>query len=172
MSCNRDKDPWQVDLKLDGQPTEFKIDTGADVTVIPEATYSNLVPRPPLQSTTAVLQGPGGKIACICEITAILSYKLVDYSVRIFVVRGESVNCLLSRELSTQMAMGLVKRVHEITDHSVLGDMGLLKCEPVKIHLHDNAKPYSVSTGNRTGVVLLNRKLEMVSYLLMYYNHV
>ena len=87
MSCNRDKDPWQVDLKLDGQPTEFKIDTGADVTVIPEATYSNLVPRPPLQSTTAVLQGPGGKIACICEITAILSYKLVDYSVRIFVVR-------------------------------------------------------------------------------------
>ena len=27
-------------------------------------------------------------------------------------------------------------------------------------------------TGNRTGVVLLNRKLEMVLYLLMYYNHV
>ncbi|CAB4027684.1 Retrovirus-related Pol poly from transposon, partial [Paramuricea clavata] len=123
MSCNRDKDPWQVDLKLNGQPTKFKIDTGADITVIPEAIYSNLVPRPPLQSTTAVLQGPGGIIACIGEITAILSYKLVEYSVRIFVVRGENVNCLLGRELSTQM--GLVKRVHEITDHSVFGDIGV-----------------------------------------------
>ena len=31
--------------------------------------------------------------------------------------------------------MGLVKRVREITDHNV----GLLKCEPVKIQLKDNA---------------------------------
>ena len=65
MSCNRDKDPWQVDLKLNGQPTKFKIDTGADITVIPEAIYGNLVLRSPLQSTTDVLHGPGGIIACI-----------------------------------------------------------------------------------------------------------
>ena len=51
--------------------------------------------------------------------------------------------------------MGLVKRVHEITDHSVFGDIGLLKCEPVKIHLHDNAKPYSVSTPRRIPFPLL-----------------
>ncbi|CAB4017360.1 Retrovirus-related Pol poly from transposon [Paramuricea clavata] len=153
MSCNRDKDPWQVDLKLNGQPTKFNIDTGADITVIQEAIYSNLVPRPLLQSTTAVLQGPGGIIACIGEITAIFSYKLVEYSVRIVVVREENVNCLLGRELSTQM--GLVKRVHEITDHSVFGDIGLLKCESVKIHLHDNAKPYSVSTPRRISFPLL-----------------
>ena len=42
--------------------------------------------------------------------------------------------------------MGLVKRVREITDHNILGDIGLLKCEPVKIQLKDNAKPYSVNT--------------------------
>ena len=80
---------------MNGQPTKFKIDTGADITVIPEAIYSNLVPRPPLQSTTDILQGPVGIIACIGEITAILSYKLMEYSVRIFVVRGDNVNCLL-----------------------------------------------------------------------------
>ena len=68
MSCNQDKDPWQVELKLNGQPTKFKIDTGADITVIPEATYSNLVPRSPLQSTTAVLQGPGAIIACLVKL--------------------------------------------------------------------------------------------------------
>ena len=144
MSSNREKDPWQVELELNGKLTKFKIDTGADITVILEAVYNSLVPRPPLQLTTAVLCSPGGTVTCIGEISVVLSYKSVNYSVRIFVVRGEDVNCLLGREHSCQM--GLVKRVREITDHNVFGDIGLLKCEPVKIQLKDNAKPYSVNT--------------------------
>ena len=138
---------------MNGKLTKFKIDTGADITVIPEAVYNSLVPRPLLQLTTAILCSPGGTITCIGEITVVLSYKSVNYSVRIFVVRGENVNCLLGREHSCQM--GLVKRVCEITDHDVFGDIGLLKCEPVKIQLKDNAKPYSVNTPRRIPFPLL-----------------
>ena len=49
-SNNSDENDWQVELELNGKPTKFKIDTGADITVISEATYNNLVPTPPLQS--------------------------------------------------------------------------------------------------------------------------
>ena len=45
MSSNGKKDPWEVELELNGKLTKFKIDTGADITVIPEAVYSSLVPR-------------------------------------------------------------------------------------------------------------------------------
>ena len=51
--------------------------------------------------------------------------------------------------------MGLVKRVREITVYDVFGDIGLLKCEPVKIQLKDNAKPYSVNTPRRIPFPLL-----------------
>ena len=77
----------------------------------------------------------------------------MNYSVRIFVVRGENVNCLLGREHSCQM--GLVKRVCEITNNNVFGGIGLLKCEPVKIQLKDNAKPHSVNTPKRIPFPLL-----------------
>ena len=60
-----------------------------------------------LQSSTAVLCSPGGTVTWYDEIKAFLSYKSVDYSVRIFVVCGENVNCMLGRELSCKM--GLVK---------------------------------------------------------------
>ena len=111
MSSNGEKDPWLVELELNGKLTKFKIDTGAYITVIPEAVYNSLVPRLRLQLTTAVLCSPGGTVTCIGEIPVVLSYKSVNYSVRIFVVRGENVNCLLGREHSCQMGLlrGCVK---------------------------------------------------------------
>ena len=33
MSSNGEKDPWQVELELNGKLTKFKIDTGADTIV-------------------------------------------------------------------------------------------------------------------------------------------
>ena len=64
-SSDRDKDPWEIKLKLNGKPMKFKIDTGADITVISEATYDSLLPVPPFLSSTAVLCSPGGIVACI-----------------------------------------------------------------------------------------------------------
>ena len=119
---NRDKDSCQVDLELNSKLTNFKIDTGADITVISEVTYNSLLPMPPLQSSKAVPCSPGGAVHCVGEIKAVLSYKSVNYPVRVFVLRGENVSCLLAGELSCKM--GLVKRVHEITDHKCLETLG------------------------------------------------
>lgn len=81
MSTNSDKEHWQVKLKLNGKLTSFKIDTGADITVIPEATYNSLSQRPPLKPTTAVLCSPGGTIMCVGEFIGNLSYKATEKNV-------------------------------------------------------------------------------------------
>lgn len=49
--------PWKVTLQLNSDPIEFKIDTGADVTVIPKCLYNPSV-HGPLQPSAKDLSGP------------------------------------------------------------------------------------------------------------------
>ena len=37
---------WMIDVKIDGTPTRFKIDTGADVTVLPYDYFKQHLARP------------------------------------------------------------------------------------------------------------------------------
>ncbi|XP_041374692.1 uncharacterized protein K02A2.6-like [Gigantopelta aegis] len=50
--------------------------------------------------------------------------------------------------------MGFVKRVEEVTN-DVFDDIGLMKGEPIKIKLKDNAQPYSVQTARRIAIPML-----------------
>ena len=49
------------DLLICGSHVMFKVDTGADITVI-NKTYSALKEKPPLQTNRAVLHSSGGKL--------------------------------------------------------------------------------------------------------------
>ena len=49
--------PWTTTLTVNNRPLQFKIDTGADVTVISEEEYCQQ-PNGPLQPTHRVLSGP------------------------------------------------------------------------------------------------------------------
>ena len=35
--------PWTITLQINGKPIEFCIDTGAEVTVVPESTYKEIL---------------------------------------------------------------------------------------------------------------------------------
>ena len=48
---------WKVKVSLNGMLAEFKVDTGADVTVIPPSLYHSLQPDPSLSRTTRLLMG-------------------------------------------------------------------------------------------------------------------
>ena len=53
---NEESQPWTVVLDLNSSQTKFKIDTGADITVIPETVY-NKSRDGPLNSPDRILRG-------------------------------------------------------------------------------------------------------------------
>ena len=118
----------------------FKIDSGADISVMSESTYRSLPNPPSLKPTSANLTSPGGKLQCIGEFNADIKKDETMYSFRIIVV-SQYQNNLLSRAVSNKM--GLIQRMDEIQE-SVFGSIGLMKTAPVKIHLRENAHPHCI----------------------------
>ena len=82
MTNSSNEAPWRVSVKLNGtdRGTSFKIDTGADVSVMSLQTYNNMSPKPPLQKTAAVLRSPTGTLDCKGSNARV---KGVDYPLRI-----------------------------------------------------------------------------------------
>ena len=69
--------PWMVNLTLGKRHVRFKIDTGADVTAIPEHTFAKIFKPSQLQPTDRILYGPGqtkletvGKIQKVLHLNA------------------------------------------------------------------------------------------------------
>ena len=58
-------EPWTVNVLLNKLPVEFQIDTGADVSVIPEELYKKLK-APPLEPTNKSLMGPSHDTLQVC----------------------------------------------------------------------------------------------------------
>ena len=142
-SIDHDNDsPWMTVVEIKKKKLNFKIDTGADVSVISHQTFKTLQPRPRLESTTASLRSPGGKLDCMGYFETEVQTEKDRGKLKIFVLEGNTEN-LLSREAATRF--GFVKRVDEI-----FGDTpSSVKCKPVKIVLNDNAEPYVQTTTRR-----------------------
>ena len=52
--------PWLISLQLEGKPVEFHIDTGAEVSVIPELVYKKI--GSPLSPVKQTLRGPSNAV--------------------------------------------------------------------------------------------------------------
>jgi len=157
--------PWCVLLQLCGQPVMFKIDTGADVCVIPRAVFNTLQPKPRLNNTNTVLRGTGSSIKHDGSFTATVGYKDKTFQGRCFVVNTETDN-LLSREAA--MRLGLVQRLDSIQDplYGVLDStFAPVKCRPVHITLSEGHTPYSVHTARRVPIPLMQKVKEELQRL-------
>ena len=86
------EDQWSVVLHIDRKPVQFKIDTGADISVISVPTYQALPQRPTLKPSSAVLSSPGGMLSCKGQFIANISHKNKLYCVDIYVIEGDCVN--------------------------------------------------------------------------------
>ena len=54
--------PWEITLPLGGNQVTFKIDTGADISVMGNESYKKLAKKPPLTPTRVNLMSPGGRV--------------------------------------------------------------------------------------------------------------
>ena len=152
-TCNDDTEAWNVNLKICNKWVTFKIDSGADTSVISVTTYKSLRNRPILDPANGAIFGPGdGSLDCHGKFMAQTVFKGSAYEFPIHVINGSRSN-LLGR--GTAESLGLIQRVSEV--ESVFGSVGKLDCEPVKITLKDDAKPYCVTTARRVAFPLMTK---------------
>lgn len=145
---------WREVLQTQGGPVDFKLDSGADVTIISDKTWKSMRPRPKLNSVQSKLTSPGGPLECVGQFIARTQVKNKLYHYRVFVTKntnGGAIDNLLGRGVAVKM--GLIRRVYEIqyADESI----GVLDCKPADIFLKGAALPYSVSTTRRVPIPLL-----------------
>ena len=143
---------WTVNLNICGRKTNFKIDTGADVSVISANVHSQLKPPPYLSKSKAILKGPGGLINTLGEFTTQVCHKDVSYPVRCFVVETETDN-LLSRDAAAHL--GLVQRVQGVEKEDPLFaamDSEAAKTRPIVIALKEEHQPCSPHTARRAPI--------------------
>ena len=96
-SCSDNSPPWTVNLKIHGRSMNFKIDSGADTSVISVDTYHSLSRTPNLMTSRADLMGPGGKLECLGMFRAETKVKDSWYAFPILVIKGRGVAVLRNK---------------------------------------------------------------------------
>ena len=105
---------WKVSILVNHQRTSFKIDTGAQCTVISKSRYHQLGSTP-LHKSHAKLVAFGGKRLNTCgKVTMKCEYKRHTYAIRFEVIDQDVPNIL---GLQTCVDMNLVQRLDAINSH-------------------------------------------------------
>ena len=140
---------WYVRLPINNIDVDFKIDSGADVSLMTAKTYESLIDPPPLSQFTHNLQGVSGPLKAKGSFLARTIYNNQTYDFNIYVV--DTTSNLLSRAMSQKLGL-IVLNVQELNAST---PYGLMKGEPVKIHLKEGAKLFHCNTARRIPVPLL-----------------
>ena len=138
--CTEKKDAGFVTLKVKRMGLRFKIDTGADVTIITKKTWLAMKDKPRLEPTALRLNSVGGQLKAFGQFMAVMKHRNTVYHFNMIVIEGEKMTNLLLRDVATEM--GLVYRLEQV-DASGDDDarIGLMKTEPVTIKLKAGAEP-------------------------------
>lgn len=142
---------WNASVKLNSEVVEFKLDTGAEVTVISDSTLKTLGPLP-LQTPSKVLYGPTRQsLKVLGQFSGMLEHGTHRSTQTVFVVQDLKTNLL---GLPAITALKLLQRVDATGTGEVdfkklfpklfegLGTLG----EEYQIRLMEGAKPYALYT--------------------------
>ena len=104
VSEDRDQeDKWFTDLLINGVTVHFRIDTGADITVVTEHKYQSLPQRPLLCKTKAAFSSPGGELVCKGKFLTECARNGRKYTFWIYVMSGPFISNLLGGDTATKM---------------------------------------------------------------------
>ena len=167
LSDTADKNnPWEVTIHLNGEPVLFKIDTGADVSVISETVFKQLS-GVSLNPPNRRLVGPGqNQLKVSGQFTGKLTYQNSVADEQIYVVK-QLQKSLLGRP--GILALDLIARIHALHEvdkfavrfPKLFQGLGTLHGEYC-INLQEGAKPFALTTPRRVPLPLMPKiKLEL-----------
>ena len=153
---------WMVELLLNGSPVSFKVDTGADVTVVPEKTFKS-IKGSELRPAETALYGPNRqRIPSLGQATMVLQKGDKEIKEEVFVV-PQADQALLGKPAIE--ALGLLQRIDIVNEEDYVTVIkqrypklfqGLGKLAgKYKIRLKEDAKPIALSAPRRIAVPLL-----------------
>lgn len=153
---------WKKTLEINGKELTFKLDTGADVTVIP-ATACSTDLHGTLTRAEKPLCGPSGETLKVKgQFTAEMRYKDKTTTQTVYVVQRLATPLL---GFPAILALGLLHPVDSVKEleadmkkmyPKVFTGLGLLKGE-YKIKLKEGAKPYALSLPRRIPLPLYDK---------------
>ncbi|XP_028514411.1 uncharacterized protein K02A2.6 [Exaiptasia diaphana] len=155
---------WKAKVKVNNVVIDFKLDSGADVTVIGDEMYKTLLSSYSLRDTNKRLYGPcRTHMKCLGTIDATLELNGKTTKGEIYVIKDLETP-LLSRAAST--ALGGIARVEAVstTDASdvkqqfpkLFTGMGCMDGE-YEIKLKPDVKPFNLTTPRRIAIPLRDR---------------
>ena len=160
---SRDDNVWTCDIQVNGQNVNFKVDTGAEVTVISED-VSKTLGLEALQPPTKKLYGPDqSPLEVVGETTVRFAYRDKQCTQAIFILQKVKHNLLglpAIRALHVLIQVDTVSK--PITDQTPIPDqypslitgLGTLKGDSYVIQLKPDAKPFALYTPRNVPIPL------------------
>ncbi|KAL1432308.1 hypothetical protein MTO96_013627 [Rhipicephalus appendiculatus] len=144
---------WEVPVTVESSKVIFKIDTGADETVIPAELFTRLFPTITLQPARRRLQGPDGKSLAICGMAAMnMTFAGANSREDVYVLHGLRTPLLgkpAIEKLGVLPQVNVVKKVEPESDFpQVFRGLGTFK-EEYDLKLNPEAKPFALSSPRR-----------------------
>ena len=148
---NRDNEKqWNVKVLVEKDPVTFKVDTGAEVTAMSDATFNSIQNSVlHLKKSTQTLRGPNcSPLNVVGETTLNLTYKGKSSAQRVFVIHNLQTNLL---GLPAIKALEIIRGINAITQSipdqypTLFSGLGTFKGE-YTIKLQPNAKPFCLFT--------------------------
>ena len=157
VDSHQESPKWTVNIMVNDHLVEFSIDTGADVTVIPEHIYQEAAGRISLQPTSRKLCGPSQyALSVMGKCIAKLKKGTREAEETVYVVC-----CQITSPTSTRETCNRVNTIGSMTSDNIKQRFpklftGLGKLQGnYHICLKPGAKPYSLTTPRRVAVPLL-----------------
>lgn len=104
------KDSWQTAIRIGNKMVNCKIDTGAEVNVMPERVYLQLREKPRLAATKTVLRTVAGQVKPIGVIETSAQFKEKRSVAKFFIVSDNSPTLC---GLQTSVELGLVRKLFQ-----------------------------------------------------------
>ena len=162
--------PWMVDVEIGNGTLQFKLDTGADVTVVPERLYNETM-HGRISPSDKILHGPADmKIPVMGKIHTTLSVNKKKTQV-VYIIKGGGKPLLGKPAIQAlNIVQATVNNVQESTEKidfvqrfpNVFTGLGEMDGEyDIKL-LEEDVKPYVLNTPRRIPIPLMNKtKIEL-----------